>query len=349
MLEAGPTELSDRDVTQRTDAILGAIQSGIPAMSHQRPSAGDSPATRAMSTSRGSVVTRELAGRPSGTRSLWRATIAAAALACAASVIGVIALRAAHTSGALGADRIYTTRIGQRATVILSDGSRVQLAPQTTLRVASGFGRETRAVTLSGEAYFTVSHATGAPFTVRTGATLTRVLGTTFDVQRYPTDHVVRVTVTTGKVAVGGATPRQPSVTLIAGMTGVVGDSSAVTVATGESPSVSWTDGQLVFHNATTDDVLAALTRWYGYRFQLTDSSLVHQNLTMGVSTESSTAALETLKQVLDVDLTFHDSVVTVSPRRDASAHAVPRDPRGLRGTHGIHSPLSTTHAEVGR
>jgi ferric-dicitrate binding protein FerR (iron transport regulator) len=349
MLGAGPAELSDRDVTRRTAAILDTIQSDT-STSRPRPSAGEPAVARATSRNmRESVVTRASAGRSSRARFPWRATIAGATLACAAGVVGIIALHSTRTSGSSRTDRIYATRTGQRATVMLSDGSRVQLAPQTTLRVASNFGRGDRVVTLSGEAYFAVSHVTGAPFTVRTGATLTRVVGTTFDVQRYPTDHVVRVTVTAGKVVVGGTTPRQPSVTLIAGMTGVVSDSSAVTVATGELPTVSWTDGQLVFHNATTDDVLAALTRWYGYRFRLTDSSLVHQNLTMGVSTESSAAALETLKQVLDVDLTFHDSVVTVSPRRDASAHATPRNPRGLRGIYGIKNPFSTTHAEVGR
>jgi len=200
------------------------------------------------------------------------------------------------------------------------------LAPQTTLRVEPGFGRDRRVVSLVGEAYFDVRHTAGAPFMVHTGTTITRVLGTRFEVQRYPDERVVRVAVADGKVLVGGQTAQHPSVTLVAGMTGVVSDSSAITVATTEAPYVGWIDGQLVFHKATTTDVLAVLTRWYGYRFQLTDSSLAAQNLTVGLSTESASAAFATLKQVLDVELHFEDSVVTLSPRRGTPA--APRVPR---------------------
>jgi len=229
------------------------------------------------------------------------------------------------TAGAIA--RTYATTIGQRATVSLDDGTRVMLAPESRLDVGV-FDRNHRTVRLVGEAYFDVRHTSGAPFIVRTGNTTTRVLGTAFDVQRYPTDRAVRVAVKTGRVVVGGPSAQHPSVTLIAGMTGLVSDSSAITVATSEAPYVGWIDGQLVFHKASTNDVLAVLTRWYGYRFRLADSSLAHQNLTLGLSTESSASAFATLKQVLDVDLRFDDSVVTLSPRRDS--HAIPRASRSM-------------------
>jgi len=223
----------------------------------------------------------------------------------------------------------------------LQDGSRVQLAPRTTLHVDEAFGTGTRTVTLSGEAYFDVRHAVGGAFIVKTGTVSTRVLGTTFGVRHDAADSAVHVVVTTGRVAVAGGSTRRTPLTLSAGMIGIVTDSSAVTTSTTESPYVGWINGQLVFHKAPTADVLASLTRWYGYQFRLADSSLARQNLTLALSTESSSAALSTLKLMLDVDLTFDHNIVTLRPR--VAGHATPRlTPRQ-------HDTLFPTSLEVGR
>jgi len=229
----------------------------------------------------------------------------------------------------------------QLAHLTLDDGSRVTLAPNSSLDVATNFSSH-RDIVLTGQAYFEVVPGR-IPFLVHTNDVTTRVVGTSFDIQHYGSDSTVRVTVTTGKVTVGGMTHR--SVTLTAGMTAVVGDSSIVTAASVDAPVVGWMDGQLVFHKASTGEVLAALTRWYGYQFRLADTSLAHRNLTLGVSTESSSAALATLKLMLDVDLTFDHNVVTLSPRR--ATHAIPRASR-----HAPNEPnemSSPPQTEVGR
>lgn len=270
-------------------------------------------------------------------------SVSSAACLCVALIVGVFVWKhhAAESSRQNPvAYATYTTRTGQVARVTLLDGTRVVLAPNSSMEVARDFARR-RDVTLLGEAYFDVAHTHGVPFVVHTGVITTRVLGTTFDVQRYPSDVAARVTVTSGKVLVGGRTPQHPSVTLTAGMTGMVSDSSISTARAEQAPYVGWIDGQLVFHKASTVDVLAALTRWYGYQFRLADSSLAHRNLTLGLSTDSPSAALATLKQVLDVELTFDQNIVTLHPKR--GAQAVPRPSRNTTGE------LSTTQSEVGR
>jgi len=240
------------------------------------------------------------------------------------------------------AEQRYATAIGQQATVTLADGSRVRLAPQTVLQVESGFGTRARSVSLQGEAYFDVPHATGIPFVVHTNAAAIRVLGTTFTVRRYSRHATTQVAVTRGRVSI--ASPRSPAslVTLNAGMTGVVGDSLARILSPDSVEEASaWVDGQLVFHRAPTTDVLAAITRWYGYQFRLTDSTLAHRTLTLWLSTQSASAALATIKQVLNVDLTFDANVVTLHPRRGGStAPSIPPSRQEV---------FSTLHSEVGR
>jgi len=277
--------------------------------------------------------------------SMWTRWPAMVAAGAAALVLGTVALRyrasvsAAPTS--VGG-REYSTGTGQRATILLDDGTRVRLAPRTTLRVAAAFGHATRTVSLTGEAYFDVAHATGVPFFVNTRDVTTRVLGTVFDVQQYPTDRAVSVTVVDGKVAIARTHGTHAPVTLTAGMTGIVSDSSGPMVALGDaSHVVTWIDGQLVFHKAPTPTVLAALTRWYGYEFRLTDSTLANERLTLWLSTESSTAALKTLTQVLNADLTVDHGTVTLSPRR--GAHAVPRTGPATQ------DELAPSTSEVGR
>lgn len=234
---------------------------------------------------------------------------------------------------------LYSTRIGQRATLTLVDGSRVTLAPQTTLRVQSGFGTSSRIVSLSGEAYFDVAHRSGAPFVVRTGAVDTRVVGTAFSVRRYPEDPRTRIAVTTGKVEVSTPAPHHIPIVLTAGVIGMADDSSAELVSTGDAtPYTAWLNGRLVFHKTPAIDVLTSMTRWYGYRFQFADSSVAHEVITVGLSTESASAAFATLKQILDVDLTFNGNVVTLSARRASVRAGLSK----LRNSQGVLTPSTT-------
>lgn len=339
---------SDDDAT-RTERALArvAIRTGFP-LDHESV-----PVTStARAVDRGNArVTDRVASRVNGmTRQAWFAVpwarrwipVALAAAVLALVAIRVVPWKTAPDARSTATPRYttYATHAGEVAHLILADGSHVTVAPNSVFGVSQDFVRG-RDVTILGEATFDVVPDRRTPFLVHTGIVTTRVLGTTFTVQRDAGMSSTRVSVSSGKVMVGGRTPQHPSVTLTAGMTGLVSDSSAATARTADLPYVGWMDGQLVFRRAPTTDVLAAITRWYGYQFRLTDSSLARRNLTLGLSTESSTAALATLKQVLDVELTFDHDTVMVYPKH--SPHATPRASRK------VEESLSTTQLEVGR
>jgi len=295
---------------------------------------------RGMTAGRGSEG-RSLFQGPRGLQkqefSWWRTAVMGVAPLAIVAVVALWWTARTNTQTTSPTGHAYATQAGQRATIVLVDGTRVRLAPQTVLRLAPGFGTSTRDVSLAGEAYFDVAHTRGAPFLVRTRTATARVLGTTFDVRTYPADSAVAVTVVSGKVAVAPARTGRPNVTLTAGMIATVHDSSA-TIAVGDaSHPVLWTDGQLVFRNAPTSAVLAALTRWYGYPFRVADSTLTHGRLTVVLSTESSQAALTALKEVMNVNLTFDHGVVVLSRRV------------GARTTPHKQDTLSPQEMEVGR
>ncbi len=224
--------------------------------------------------------------------------------------------------------RTFTTAVGQRATIHLTDGSRVTLAPNSTLEIPSEFGRLSRAVVLTGEAYFDVTASARAPFAVHTGNVRTDVLGTTFVVRRYANDGYTHIAVTTGRVSVAavgdrGSSARHPTVVLAAGMLGEVTDTTALaTAVTDMSGYTGWTHGQLVFHHTPVAQALATLERWYGYQFRVTDSALLQRDLTATFDEKDSSNMLMTLRTVLDVTMTLDGVNVTLQSRNASDAES---------------------------
>jgi transmembrane sensor len=202
------------------------------------------------------------------------------------------------------AEQRYTTGVGQRVMYVLPDGSRMTLAPQTVVRVASSFGKATRTVSVLGEAHFDITSASGAPFIVQTGAVQTRVLGTRFVVKAYRDDGDVRVAVERGKVSVGRAERKSAVVT--AGRAALITDTGiVVSVSTDVSEYTDWMNGQLTFRSAPLPDALATLSRWYGVQFRVADSSLVSSRVTGVLPYGSLEDMLKTVQDMLDVSLTY--------------------------------------------
>lgn len=241
----------------------------------------------------------------------------------------------------------YVTRPGQEAALTLSDGTRIQLAPQSRLTVPSDFGASRREVALTGEAYFDVSHTEGTPFIVRTGAITTRVLGTAFDVAvlgdraEYSDVRAIRVAVMSGKVASGTGTPAIVS----AGRVAHVTDSSAVLLpATDAAQYTTWTTGRLVFHDAPVADVLSRLEQWYGIDFHVADPALRDRHVTATFDTHSRSDALTVLKAVLDVTMTFD----THGDRLTVTMHSW-TDTTSPRRTRPVRDTFTHRTTEVGR
>jgi transmembrane sensor len=216
------------------------------------------------------------------------------------------------------ASKEYATRVGESATITLADGSRVTLAPQSTLRIDENVFSSARAVTLRGEALFDVVASSRHPFTVRSGPSVTRVLGTTFTVRHYPGDAYARIIVTQGKVGVASVGRVDSALVLHDAMVAQVNDSATTAMRLeGVRQYVDWRTGRLIFHEVPMADVLSAMHRWYGYRFQLADSSLGSLSITAALDSRSPANAFATIKLLLGVDFTFEGNVVTVRQRRD--------------------------------
>ncbi len=265
---------------------------------HSRMAGGESAvASRApqLSVSRGGARAGGGAVVASASRfRLWQV----AALASAAAITFMVVRRPAATSPA--AAQVYATQVGARDSVLLSDGSRVILAPGSTLTVAAGFGTDTREVSLEGAAFFEVTHDEAQPFVVRTRRAEIRDIGTAFSVK---TDEAgaVSVAVTHGIVALRGIeTGSAAAVELRAGDRGVLaGADVAVARGTVTENDVAWTHGQLEYRDTPMSEVQADVRRWYGITLRLEGAELAGRTLTASFSADSASQVVRLISLAL--------------------------------------------------
>ena len=86
--------------------------------------------------------------------------------------------------------------------VVLADGSKVELQPNSTIYYSKEFAAKKREVILEGEAFFKVTKDPSKPFLVYYHNIVTKVLGTSFTIRTLAKTGNLEVAVKTGKVQV---------------------------------------------------------------------------------------------------------------------------------------------------
>jgi len=89
-----------------------------------------------------------------------------------------------------------------RKTIVLSDGTVITLAKESSIKLDKSFNTGKRELWLTGEAFFDVKHDTAHPFIVHTSFNDVSVLGTTFNVKAYPDSKITETSLIHGSVRV---------------------------------------------------------------------------------------------------------------------------------------------------
>jgi transmembrane sensor len=252
------------------------------------------------------------ARRPTGwTAGLTRAAAVVVLLGAAAVVWRAVRDDPAPSAPAL-AERTFTAPVGAVDSLRLADGTRILLAPGSRLTVGADYGGATHEVRLAGEALFDVATAAAGRFTVRAGPAVIRDLGTTFSVRSDATE--VRVVVSSGSVVLRGATATGSGTVLQAGDRGVLTPSGEVSAERGAASrdDLAWTDGHLVFNNATLAQVADELRRWYGLELQFADATLAARHVTARFEGEDAQHVLDVIALALDVEIERTSGAIAV-------------------------------------
>jgi transmembrane sensor len=251
----------------------------------------------------------------------WR-TMTVGALLAAAAIAGVLfTIRPSApvaTTPVASTAHIYTTRVGQRDSVLLADGSRVLLGPDSRLTVPADYGTTSRAVELHGDGYFDVQHDAAKPFAVRVGTALIEDIGTTFTVESDAGD-TTSVAVVTGSIRLRGASSSpNAGVVLAAGDRGSIDQRGNVRFErqSVRDDDVAWTTGRLVFRDASLTRVAGEIHRWYGVTLRVTDPSLLNRHVTASFAGEPIDQVLKILGLTLGARVDHQgDSAIVTSTR----------------------------------
>lgn len=169
----------------------------------------------------------------------------------------------------------YSTSVAEQRSVVLSDGSTVELNARSRMRIR--FTEHERHVDLlDGQALFTVAKNADRPFVVESRGTLVRAVGTQFDV--YSKTSGTTVTVLEGTVAVTPeAAPSQSPPSLInAGQQMVIGAEGRPKKIHAANPGVAtaWTHRELIFDDTPLQDVATEFNRYNRRQLLIRDPSL---------------------------------------------------------------------------
>jgi ferric-dicitrate binding protein FerR (iron transport regulator) len=167
--------------------------------------------------------------------------------------------------------------------VILPDSTTIWLNNFAVLRYHEDFyAQQKREVELSGEAYFKVTHNKERPFIVITENLTTRVLGTAFNVEAYPDEEFIKVTLDKGRVLVNSLDSTngkmQQQQVLKPGQMAMYDKlSAALTVRNSPSKNTdAWTRDGLVLNDVPLQDALNRIGRRYNRVIRF-DPALVHK------------------------------------------------------------------------
>ncbi len=182
-----------------------------------------------------------------------------------------------------------SNKAGEKTIFILSDSTRITLNANSKLSFPEKFSDNKRQVQLEGEAFFEVTKDTSRPFTIKSGEVITTVLGTSFNINAYPTSRIIKVAVATGKVSVkgfDGNIAKDEWTILPNEMTIFQKDSHSMRKTSFNSlGEMGWKDGIIYFKDDGIDKIIATLSQWYGADFTInkkiektTDYSGIYDN-----------------------------------------------------------------------
>jgi transmembrane sensor len=193
----------------------------------------------------------------------------------------------------------YATAPGEKRTVVLADGSIIELNTDSAIAVA--FNRDDRKVALEhGEAAFRVGKDSSRPFLVTVGDRDVRDIGTIFNVLS-DSGRIV-VTVAAGKVAVSPHdSAAQPApVSLVAGDQLMIQAGHADAVRrTDPAMAMAWREGYLTYKEAPLSLVVSDLNRYFPNRIVLRDSDTGLRRFSGAIKVDNADAVVTRLTELL--------------------------------------------------
>jgi ferric-dicitrate binding protein FerR (iron transport regulator) len=198
----------------------------------------------------------------------------------------------------------------------LSDGTKVSLNANSSLKYQSQFSSNERRVGLEGEAFFDVERNEEKPFIIDLpNEFYVKVLGTSFNIDADKQDSLTEVYVKSGKVEFGS---KNDKILLVAGEKGIMSNKTGkvrkVVETNGDMKILGWQSQDLNFDNITLLETIEILENVYDTQIELKCTE-VGENLVVSPHKKSEPldSILKVISSVHSLDVEKQGSIYTLS------------------------------------
>jgi len=205
-----------------------------------------------------------------------------------------------------------TTERGRMWSVTLSDGTKVWLNAESSLRYPLTFAGNERLVEMTGEAYFEVAHNATMPFKVKVANQVVEVLGTHFNINAYTNEPSVRTTLLEGLVRISKGNSQElihPNEEA-----SVSNNSANIKINKVDAQNaIAWKNGYFSFHNADLKTVMRQLSRWYDIDV-VYDKNIPHLEFEGAIDRSLNLSAVLRILEKTRVEFKIEDKKLIILP-----------------------------------
>lgn len=209
-------------------------------------------------------------------RILRYAAAAAVLTAIVTSTVWYLGINS-KTQSSLAENKIIVP-MGQRAEIILADGTEVWLNAKSQLSYSTNYFPKNRVVELEGEAYFKVTSDQNQPFLVRNGNIVIKVTGTEFNVNAYPEENDLRIVLVEGSVELYNEmdVSEGPFKLEASQMASVSKTDNKINIHSNVDTELytCWRNGQFKFNKMSFAEISRQLERNYGVKFDFKNDEI---------------------------------------------------------------------------
>jgi ferric-dicitrate binding protein FerR (iron transport regulator) len=196
--------------------------------------------------------------------------------------------------------------------LILADGTKVWLDAASSITYPTAFVGKTRQVSISGQAYFEVVHDATKPFEVKVQGQIIQDIGTAFNINAYPDEPTMKVTLVSGAVAVGS--PSSKVDLDRAGQQAEYKDGRPEPVHDADLTSVlAWKNGLFYLTSADIPTVMRQVGRWYDVDIQF-DNGIPAGHITGEVPRNTNLSTALQVLRTSGVHFTTEGKTIHVMP-----------------------------------
>jgi len=198
--------------------------------------------------------------------------------------------------------------------ITLPDGSQVTLNKNSQLAYTNDFGKETRSVSLKGEAFFDVARDPQKRFVISANEATVEVLGTSFNVQAYDSEKQLEVVVATGIVKLSVPNVKQ-EVTLQAGDRGVYArtEKQLTQITNTDINFMAWKTRKLMFMETDLYTVIETINHAYQTNITIAANVPATCLVTVTFDQQSLEAILNVLKTTLNLTYKTENGTIIIT------------------------------------